>query len=65
MSYQEQITELEQTIERKDGERKELQEVIAQQQLRYESLRDPTGLQHFKRLINGFNDGLDTILDQK
>ena len=33
--------------------------------MRYESLRDPTGLQSFKRLINSFTVGLDSILAEK
>ena len=44
-SYEKQIEELEATVAKKDSERKKLQEVIVQHELKYESLRDPTGMQ--------------------
>ena len=43
---------MEKMVEKKDSERKKLHEMILQHELRYESLRDPTGLQSIKRLIN-------------
>ena len=61
----EQIAELEKSLAKKDQERKKLYEIIQQHELRYESLRDPTGLQSFKRLINSFTVGLDSILQEK
>ena len=36
-----------------------------QQELRFDSLRDPTGLQSFKRLINSFTNGIDSIYAEK
>ena len=61
----EHIADLEKSLAKKDIERKKLYEIIQQHELRYESLRDPTGLQSFKRLINSFTVGLDSILAEK
>lgn len=39
--------------------------MICQQELRFESLRDPTGLQQFKRLLNQFTSGIESIYAEK
>ena len=60
-----QIESLEKLIEGKNMQIKKLHEAVVQQELRFESLRDPTGLQQFKRLINSFTAGIDSIYAEK
>ena len=60
-----EIENLEKVIEQKNIANKKLQDTIAQQELRFESLRDPTGLQSFKRLLNSFTSGIDSIYAEK
>ena len=39
--------------------------MLDQERLRIEELKDPTGLHDFKRLIDSFTTGFDTILEEK
>lgn len=60
-----EIEELEKTIEMKTQQCNKLHDSLVSSELRFESLRDPTGLQQFKRLINSFTSGIDTIYAEK
>ena len=65
IEYKKEIADLQRQLAGKDRERKKLIEIIQNHEHKYESLRDPTGLQQFKRLISSFTVGLDSILQEK
>lgn len=65
IEYKKEIADLQRQLAGKDRERKKLIEIIQNHEHKYESLRDPTGLQQFKRLISSFTVGLDSILAEK
>lgn len=63
--FREEIGKLEQTVERKDKERKKVKEMLDSERQRIEELKDPKGLHDFRRLINQFTSGLDSIVEEK
>ena len=63
--HKEHIDQLEKQLDGKNQQIKKMHDAICQQELRFESLRDPTGLQQFKRLINSFTSGIDSIYAEK
>lgn len=61
----EEIESLHKQLEVKSLQISKMHDKIVQQELRFDSLRDPTGLQQFKRLITSFTYGIDSIYAEK
>ena len=63
--HKKEIEELKKTLDGKNNQNNKMHDAIIAAELRFASLRDPTGLQSFKRLINSFTNGIDSIYAEK